>query len=125
MPANSGRAMNSYTVNWTATAEHDLDAIIDFIAEDSSDEALRILTKMRKKAAGLNILPERGRIVPELKEQGIMLYREMILAPWRIIYRIVGQTVYVLAVLDARRNLEDILLERFIDCPAQRTHRTT
>jgi toxin ParE1/3/4 len=59
-------------------------------------------------------LPERGRIVPELREQGIILYREIILAPWRVIYRIVGQTVYVLAVLDARRNLEDILLDRFV-----------
>lgn len=103
-----------YTVKWTATAEHDLASIIGFIAEDSLDEAMRILDKMRKKAAGLNTLPERGRVVPELKEQGIVLYREIILAPWRVIYRIEGQTVYVLAVFDARRNLEDILLERFI-----------
>jgi len=91
-----------------------LDSITGFIAEDSIDEALRILEKIRKKAVGLNTLPERGRVVPELKEQGIILYREIILAPWRIIYRIAGQTVCVLAVLDARRNLEDILLERFI-----------
>jgi hypothetical protein len=48
-----------------------------------------------------------------LKEQGIILYREIILAHWRMIYRIAGQTVYVLAVFDARRNLEDILLDRF------------
>ena len=102
------------TVKWTATAEHDLDSIVVFIAEDSIDEAMRILEKVRKKAAGLKTLPERGRVVPELKEQGIILYREIILVPWRIIYRISGGTVYVLAVLDARRNLEDILLERFV-----------
>jgi plasmid stabilization system protein ParE len=106
--------MNDYAVNWTTTAEHDLEAILEFIAEDSSDKALRIFTKIRTKAASLNILPERGRIVPELKEQGIVLYREMVLAPWRIIYRVSGQTVYVLAALDARRNLEDILLDRFV-----------
>jgi plasmid stabilization system protein ParE len=104
----------NHTVKWTATAGHDLDAIIGFIAEDSIDEALKILERMRKKAISLNALPERGRIVPELKEQGIILYRELILAPWRIIYRIFGETVYVLAVLDARRNLEDILLDRFV-----------
>jgi len=104
----------NYTVKWTAIAGHDLDSIIGFIAEDSIDEAMRILERIRKKAAGLNTLPERGRIVPELKEQGINLYREIILAPWRMIYRIAGQTVYVLAVFDARRNLEDILLERFV-----------
>ena len=72
------------------------------------------MEKIRKKTLGLNVLPERGRIVPELREQGIILYREIILAPWRMIYRIFGQTVYVLAVLDARRNLEDVLLDRFV-----------
>jgi toxin ParE1/3/4 len=103
----------NYPVKWTSTAEHDLDSIAGFIAEDSVDEALKILEKIRKKAAGLYVLPERGRVVPELKEQGIILYREIILSPWRMIYRIAGQTVYVLAVFDARRNLEDILLDRF------------
>jgi len=104
----------NFTVKWTATAEQDLDAIIGFIAEDSFEEAMRILEKIRKKSANLNTLPERGRIVPELKEQGIILYREIVLSPWRMIFRIAGQTVYVLAVFDARRNLEDILFERFV-----------
>jgi len=106
--------MSRNYVKWTATAEHDLDSIIGFIAEDSLDEAVKILGRIRKKAAGLYALPERGRVVPELKEQGIVLYREVIFAPWRIIYRISDQNVFVLAVFDARRNLEDILLERFV-----------
>ena len=104
----------NHTVKWTATAEHDLDSIIGFIADDSIDEVLKILERIRKKAFGLHVLPERGRVVPELREHGIILYWEIILAPWRMICRISGQTVYVLAILDARRNLEDILLERFI-----------
>lgn len=104
----------NYTVKWTATAGHDLDSIIEFIAEDSLDEAIKILERIRKKAAGLYALPERGRVVPELKGQGVILYRELIVSPWRIIYRISDQDVYVLAVFDARRNLEDVLLERFI-----------
>jgi plasmid stabilization system protein ParE len=104
----------NYTVKWTATAGQDLDSIIGFIAEDRLDEAVKILERIRKKAGGLYVLPERGRVVPELKEQGIVLYREVIFAPWRIIYRISDQIVYVLAVFDARRNLEDILLERFV-----------
>jgi plasmid stabilization system protein ParE len=105
---------HNYTVTWAATAERDLDSIIGFIAEESIDEALKILEKIRKKAFGLKVLPERGRIVPELKEQGIILYREIIIAPWRLIYKISGEMVYVLAVLDARRNMEDMLLDRFV-----------
>lgn len=103
-----------YTLKWTDTARNDLEAIINFIAEDSIDTALEILEKLRKKALSLHTFPERGRLVPELKEQGIIIYRELIFFPWRIIYRISGQTVYILAVFDCRRNLEDILLDRFV-----------
>lgn len=62
----------------------------------------------------LYTLPDRGRIVPELHDQGINIYREISVPPWRIIYRISDSTVYVLSVIDSRRNVEDILLNRFI-----------
>jgi len=39
-------------------------------------------------------------------------YRELIIAPYRLIYRIRGHLVLVLGVFDSRRNLGDILLER-------------
>jgi toxin ParE1/3/4 len=58
--------------------------------------------------------PDRGRIVPEVQDQGITLYRELIVPPWRIIYRISEKAVYVLSVLDSRQNVEDILLKRLI-----------
>ena len=114
-PRNGIPAMNrKYTVRWTNTAEKDLEVILDFIAEESIDEALNILERLRGRAANLYSMPERGRIVPELKEQGIFIYREIISSPWRIIYRINDKIIYVLAVLDSRRNLEEILLDRFV-----------
>jgi len=61
----------------------------------------------------LNQFPDRGRIVPELKAYGILSYRELIISPWRVVYRTSEQKVYVLAVIDSRRNIEDILIERF------------
>ena len=60
-------------------------------------------------------MPGRCRIVPELKDQGIMQYRELIVPPWRIMFRIAEMKVYVLSVLDSRRNIEDILLKRLVD----------
>ncbi|MDO8446720.1 MAG: type II toxin-antitoxin system RelE/ParE family toxin [Deltaproteobacteria bacterium] len=96
-----------YTVRWTDTAEKDLEVILDFIADKSIDEALNILERLRERAKNLYSMPERGRIVPELKEQGIFIYREIISSPWRIIYKINDKMIYVLAVLDSRRNMED------------------
>jgi toxin ParE1/3/4 len=61
-----------------------------------------------------NTGPEGGRLVPELRVQGISIYRELIVAPWRVIYRIVEHKIYILVVLDAQRNIEDTLLKRLI-----------
>ena len=103
-----------YDIIWAGVAENDLKEIIEYIATDNPTNALITLKKIKQKASSLYTLPERGRIVPELKDQGILLYRELIVPPWRIIYRISEMKVYVLSVLDARQNVEDILLERLI-----------
>lgn len=104
----------TFSVYWTDTSQQDLVSIIEFIAKDSIDRSLSILKTIREKAESLELYPERGRIVPELKFHNIELYRELIVSPWRIIYRIEKNSVYVLAVLDGRRNLEDLLMERIL-----------
>jgi plasmid stabilization system protein ParE len=53
-------------------------------------------------------------VVPELAHFGIRNWRELIVKPYRIIYRIDEDTVNVLAMLDGRRDLQDLLLERLI-----------
>lgn len=106
--------MPRYTVFWTETAHNDLESIIDYISTDSIDNALNILYKIKEKAETLYSFPDRGRIVPELKFHNIENYRELILNPWRIIYKIDKDKIYVLSVLDGRRNIEDILLERLL-----------
>lgn len=99
-------------VVWTITAEEDLAGIVDFIADDTIEAGFAVFERIRERAAALHNLPDRGRIVPELHQNGIIQYRELIVAPWRIIYRLAGDTLYVMAVFDGRRNLEDLLLER-------------
>jgi plasmid stabilization system protein ParE len=105
-------AKRSFRVVWTQTAENDLDGIVDFIAEDSIDAALKVFSRIRERSATLYNFPEKGRVVPEIHQHGIVQYQELILSPWRIIYRIDGSMIYVTAVFDSRRNLEDLLLER-------------
>jgi toxin ParE1/3/4 len=101
-----------YDVIWSETSEKDLTGVVEYIAADSPSNAFEIFKEIKQKASRLYIFPDRGRIVPELKDQGIVLYRELIVPPWRIIYRISKKTVYVLSVLDSRQNVEDILLKR-------------
>jgi len=103
-----------YDIIWAGFAENDLKEIIEYIATDSPANALQTLKKIKQKTSSLYTLPERGRVVPELQDQGILLYCELIVPPWRIIYRISDMKVYVLSVSDARQNVEDILLKRLI-----------
>jgi addiction module RelE/StbE family toxin len=106
---------SKHNVTWANVAENDLKNIIEYIAEDSPQDALKILNKIRQKASDLYTLPERGRIVPELQDQGLFQFRELIIPPWRLIYRISERKIFVLSVIDSRRNVEDILLKRLLD----------
>ena len=103
-----------YKVEWATVAEVDLKQIINYIAIDSPGNALQILERIRQKVSTLYTLPERGRIVPELQRHGISIYRELIVGPWRIIYRISDKPIYILSVIDSKQNIEDILLNRFL-----------
>jgi plasmid stabilization system protein ParE len=101
-----------HQVLWSHTAQQDLTEIINYIAQNSVGNALVILDKLEAKAAFLTTLPDRGRIVPELLDTGISQYREIISAPWRIIYRTENNRVLIMAVLDSRRDLQTLLLNR-------------
>jgi len=103
-----------YQVFWTQTAQQDLKKIIEYIAADSEIQAKRIYFSIKQKADNLQYMPLQGRIVPELRYYGVLTYRELISPPWRIIYKTEENKVWVLAVIDGRRNVEDILLDRFI-----------
>lgn len=103
-----------YKVLWSEVAERDLAEALAFIARENPGNARNLLDAIRQKAADLENFPERGRIVPELHEQGISVYRELVIAPWRLQYRITDSEVLVLSFIDSRRNVEDILLQRFI-----------
>jgi plasmid stabilization system protein ParE len=103
-----------YTVIWAEVAEADLLGIVEYIAAENLTNAHSVFSKIKEKAISLKSLPERGRVVPELSEQGVNLYRELIINPWRLIYRVSDKKVFVLAVLDSRQNVEDLLLKRLV-----------
>ncbi len=101
-----------FNVIWAGSAVLDLENIIAYIAEDSPSNARKILSKIKKSVSDLYHSPHRGRFMPELQSQGVLLYRELIIAPWRIMYRVSESTVLVLSVFDSRQNVEDILLKK-------------
>jgi len=107
--------MTEYEVSWTDTARRDLTNIVEFIAEEELQAALAVLARLEHRANTLCNHPERGRLVPELRAVDIFHYRELIERPWRIVYRIEGRRVLVIALLDGRRELQSLLLQRLLE----------
>ena len=103
-----------YQLQWTENAKNDLLNIIAYIKKDSPSIAHEIYQKIRKKAHSSNFFPLKGRVVPELQKEGITLYRELISSPWRIIYKVGNDTVYIMAILDSRQNVEELLLQKLL-----------
>jgi addiction module RelE/StbE family toxin len=101
-------------VFWTTTGLNDLKKIVIYIAADSKERAALIFEKMKAKAEKLSGMPLQGRIVPELQFYQVETFRELIESPWRIVYKIEENKVYILSVIDGRRNIEDILIDRFM-----------
>jgi toxin ParE1/3/4 len=89
------------------------------VAGRSAQAALSTLDRLEAQARSLTTLADRGRIVPELGRLHIRQDREPVLPPYRVIYRVSGTRAWVLVVIDARRNLEDVLLDRLIRAEGQ------
>ncbi|MCK4605477.1 MAG: type II toxin-antitoxin system RelE/ParE family toxin [Deltaproteobacteria bacterium] len=93
---------------WTEPALLHLDEIAEYIALDDFRAAQRLVEKVFKRAALLEQFPEPGRRPPELKRTP---YREIVIGPCRIFYRVEDDRVYMLYVMRAERLLRKYLLE--------------
>ncbi len=105
---------NSFDIVWTDAAVSDLDQIVDFIAQENPKTAQKILDTVREQVGKLADFPLRGRVVPEFEKLGLHLFREMIIPPWRIVFRVTESHVYILAVIDTRQCCEEILFQRLL-----------
>ena len=108
------RSRRRLPVVWTEAAARDMAEIATFVAGESPSGALRLLDRLHERARLLEASPRRGRFVPEMAAQGLRTWRELVAPPHRIVYRIDDRAVHVLAVLDARRDLADVLLDRLV-----------
>ncbi len=106
----------SYEVVWSPNAIRDLDEILDYVAiTRNADEAEQLYLKIVPRVDNLSQFPKRARLVPELRRIGVREYRELIIAPYRILFRIADKRVAILGVLDGRRELSDLLLSRALE----------
>ena len=105
----------SFDVLLTRDAAGDLEELYDYIAEhDAPSKADYVLDRIQKVIDTLATLPERGSYPKELLALGIREYRQTFFKPYRVIYRIIGQRVYVYLIADRRRDMQALLERRLL-----------
>ena len=105
----------TFAILLTDDARRDLEDIDDYIsAHDSPKNADYVLSKIEEVMLNLADLPDRGVYPKELSTLGIREYREVFFKPYRIIYRVLGNNVYVYVIADGRRDMQTLLGRRLL-----------
>ncbi len=89
-------------VNWSATAAAQLQAIRDYLARSSPGYAQALAERIVARTEGLVAQPLIG---AEVSEYGDETIREVFEHPYRILYRLTGPEIQVIAVIHASRRL--------------------
>jgi toxin ParE1/3/4 len=104
-----------YAVFLTADAAGDLEELHDYVLlHDAPGKAEHLLERIEKTFGSLSEYPERGVYAKELLALGIREYREIFFKPYRVIYQVIGDAVYVLLIVDGCRDMQTLLQRRLL-----------
>jgi toxin ParE1/3/4 len=90
-------------LSWSLIAVDNLQAVAEYIERDSPLYAAAFVQRVFDAAAALKAFPNMGRIVPEYEDASL---RELLFHGYRIVYGIDGDSVRILLVLHAARDLQ-------------------
>ncbi len=98
-----------------SVAQQDVDDIIHYLVrQDSIEAVVRFHDLILDQVETLARHPLRWSVAPELRKIGVTEYRELIIPPYSVFFRVRGSTLGIVGVLDRRRDLEEILLQRVL-----------
>jgi len=104
-----------HEVRLTSGAERDLEAIYDHLRRHgSADLANVVLDRLVAVAETLSEFPERGSHPDELLALGIREYRQVVFEPYRLVYRVLADVVYIYLIVDGRRDMQSLLARRLL-----------
>ncbi len=93
---------------WTDPALSNLNEIAEYIALTNLAAAKNLTQKVFNKITRLEVNPESGKVPTELKN---LNYREVIVNPCRIFYKVDNNQVYILHVMRQERDLRKFILQ--------------
>jgi toxin ParE1/3/4 len=107
--------VSGFGVQLTQGAEDDLEDTYDYVAlQKSSWEALALLDAFGREFGKLEQFPERGSALHEPDALGLSEFRQLVVTPYRIVYRIIDRTVFIRVIADGRRDMQSLLERRLL-----------
>ena len=104
-----------FEVRLTQGAEDDLERLYDYLAgHRGQDAADALLDSLLAKTEALERFPDRGAVPKELDRLGIRTFRQLVHPPYRIVYRIIDEQVFVLLIADGRQDMQALLERRLL-----------
>ena len=105
-----------FEVFLTDDAARDLEQLYEYIRRhDDPGKTDYVLGRIEESLSSLSENPKRGAFPKELSALGIREYREIFFKPYRIIYRVREDRVYVLIIVDGRRDMQTLLERRLLE----------
>tara|TARA_R110001599_G_scaffold340042_1_gene560007 strand:- start:374 stop:691 length:318 start_codon:yes stop_codon:yes gene_type:complete len=95
-------------IKWTEPALDDLNEIAEYIALDKPSAAKKLVKEIFKSVKRLKKFPNSGKIPDELENSR---YREIVVGPCRVFYRVEVNLVYILYVMRSERALRIYIIE--------------
>jgi toxin ParE1/3/4 len=88
---------------WSEPAREDLQHIYDFIANDSSRYAKKVVDEIIEKSEQLKNFPNIGRVVPEIDDDSV---REVFIYSYRMMYQVSDESIKILALVHFKQNFQ-------------------
>jgi toxin ParE1/3/4 len=98
-----------FEVFLTQDAEGDIFEIYNYILEN---DANYVFQKLKESCLSLISFPDRGHTPPELERMSVFNYKEIHFKPYRVIYQLIENKVYIHCIFDGRRDLQEVLENR-------------
>jgi toxin ParE1/3/4 len=89
---------------WSPLADVQVDDAVAYVAADDPAAALAWLERLLERVRSLADYPDSGRMVPELQREDV---RELIVPPYRVIYRRTANAVEIGAIRHGARHFDE------------------
>ncbi len=95
----------AFKIKWSPRAASNLEEICNYIAKDSEYYASLFAKKVNNIVRSIPQFPKSGRIVPEYDNENL---RERIYESYRIVYRLKGEIIEIVAICHGAKPLDSI-----------------